>query len=113
MKFEVYCSVTHDVDSESFVSHCHEFDIFSAGMTELEAMEAMRSAVTLYIQSAIENKKIDQVLDRAGLRVTRVRQETPSITPLRVVGDNIHAVPLEIPLYLLAAQNSRHHSYAN
>jgi predicted RNase H-like HicB family nuclease len=112
MKFEVGCSVVPDAASESFVSHCPELDLYSAGMTELEAMEAMRSALTLYIQSAIENKRLDAVLAQAGLQVTHSRQANEAPVRARLLDENVQMVPLEIPLYLLAAQ-SGYSAYSN
>ncbi|MCU1303659.1 MAG: hypothetical protein JWQ87_3943 [Candidatus Sulfotelmatobacter sp.] len=105
MKFEVACSLEHDPEAECFVSRCEDLSLLSAGNTEIEAMKAMRSAIILYIQSAIEHKRLDAVLERAGLRFTTTPMQTPRLTSPGEPRRGVQTIPLEIPLYLLASQN--------
>jgi predicted RNase H-like HicB family nuclease len=60
------CRVGHDEDSDVYVSHCPTLDIYSQGESEEEALEAIKSAVTMHLTTAYDFNRLEKVLRRAG-----------------------------------------------
>lgn len=50
-KFSAYITKENDV----YIAVCKEVDIVTEGLTEVKAMDNLSEAVSLYIESAIEN----------------------------------------------------------
>lgn len=60
------CTVREDKETESYVSHCPALNVFSAGNTELEALEAIRSALSMYVISLYKQNRLDEKLLTTG-----------------------------------------------
>jgi predicted RNase H-like HicB family nuclease len=102
MKVQLQLSGTirHDPETGTFVSHCPELNLYSAGNSELEALEAIRSAVSLFLQSAYERKKLGEIFEKLNLRFSPI-QEAPTDPPLRVGEFDTQQLPINVPFYLL------------
>ena len=112
--FKLNTKLRHDPGASVFVSHCPALKIFSQGESKEEAVEAIREAASLYLQTAFAHDRLDQVLRRVGfvqlgplpegVAVGDVTEEfvsvqTPDTAPLA-------DVEIEVPLYLLEQYNS-------
>jgi predicted RNase H-like HicB family nuclease len=76
MNFNLRGLVRHDDEASVFVSQCPALGIYSQGETIAEAREAINSAVAMYLATAYEFDRLDQVLRRAGFRGASVAFHT-------------------------------------
>lgn len=60
------CHIKRDDEAGVFVSHCPSLNVYSQGETEREAIDAIQSALHLYISAAYRFDKLDQILHQAG-----------------------------------------------
>ena len=104
----VSCTVRRDDATNSFVSHCPELKLYSAGNTELEALEAIRSAVSLFLRWAYERKSLGGILIEMGMHYA----SDPA--PLRLgseanVGSALstQSIPIQVPFFLLASAQAQ------
>ena len=72
---------------------CSELNVASQGETFEEAIDSIKEAVELYIESAEEVGTLDEVLERLGL--TRDDLKKKSIVPNAVTAN----VPIEISIH--------------
>ncbi len=70
---KVTCHVKSD--EVGFVSHCPEFDVFSQGETEKSAIENLKEAVELFIETCYECGTLLDVLRESGYQFSR--ESTP------------------------------------
>ena len=108
---KVNCGVMLDADDNTWVSVCPRLNVFSQGNTEEEAIEAIRSAVTLHLSTAFDHNRMDKVLRRAGFG--KIEKATlPEVAAVAEEFVHVHIQPttgyksihIEVPLTLLAAQ---------
>jgi predicted RNase H-like HicB family nuclease len=63
----VSCQViSYDQDAECFVSWCAELNIYSAGESEAQAMEAIHEAVCLALDYAYRERILGRMVLRPG-----------------------------------------------
>jgi len=115
---KVNCGVKHDAEDNVWVSVCPRLNVFSQGDTEEEAIEAIRSAVTLHLSTAFDHNRLDKVLRRAGFD----KIEKAELHEVAAVADEyVHvsirpteykSVHIEVPLTLLAAQRQSEYASA-
>lgn len=111
VQIEVTCMVRRDDESNAFVSFCPEFAMYSAGNTELEALEAIRSAVELFLRYNYERSKLGEILQEKGLRFTTQEDAPPWLEGTRAEVGEAHEqqIPIQVPFYLLRpSSDSRH-----
>jgi predicted RNase H-like HicB family nuclease len=60
------CTVREDKQTDCYVGHCPALDVFSAGNTELEALESIRSALSMYVVSLYKHNRLDEKLLTTG-----------------------------------------------
>ncbi len=111
--FKLNTKFRHDPEASVFVSHCPALGIFSQGDSQEQAVEAIREAAALYLQTAYAHDRLEQVLRRIGfvqlaplppgVNIAEVSEEFISVTnpELELLDD----VEIEVPLYLLAQYN--------
>jgi len=106
MQMEVSCRLRHDEQTSAFVSHCPELNLCSAGNTELEAVEAVRSAITLFLRWVYERRQLDEILAKMGLQFMPASQPiqwgVESSPGVEVGSVAAQSVPIQVPFYLLA-----------
>lgn len=114
------CSVERDEDVDGFVSHCPTLDVYSQGETEEEALEAIKSAVTMHITTAFDFNRLEKVLRKAGFE----RFSKPGQRPGPVLGDaeyvsvavtpdpKMKQVRISLPMHLLDQPSPQHASVA-
>jgi predicted RNase H-like HicB family nuclease len=64
--FKLSITIRHDGEASVFVSHCPALGVYSQADSEPEAIEAIREAAMLYLQTAYEHDRLDQILRRSG-----------------------------------------------
>jgi hypothetical protein len=105
MSIQLPCIVRFENDTKTFVSECPPLNITSGADTEAEAIEAIQSAVVLYLQTVVEDKRLGEVLTEKGFRFTNDQKEilmAEHFIALRV-GDLARAVSVKVPIGLLVA----------
>jgi predicted RNase H-like HicB family nuclease len=107
----INCCVGRDEDSEVYVSHCPTLDVYSQGETEEEALEAIKSAVTLHITTAFDFNRLEKVLRKAGFeKFSSGKQIEPETAPAATeyvhvrFSPEMKQVPISLPLRLSAQQ---------
>ena len=97
--------VRKDTEADVFVSHCPSLGLYSQGETEDEAVEAIRSAVHLYLDAAYAHDRLDLVLRRGGFRP--IEPGTPQPQPfdeyVAIGAQEAKQVEIKVPLTLVAA----------
>jgi predicted RNase H-like HicB family nuclease len=106
---QMNCGVRPDDDTGLFVSYCPTLDIYSQGGSEDEAIEAIKSAVALRLSTALGHGRLEKLLRKAGFKIA---PHLPSDTHpasdaefvhVQTVPNEFKAIPVEVPLTLLAA----------
>jgi len=101
------CEVGYDQDAEVFVSHCPTLDVYSQGETEAEALDAIKSAVTLHVTTAFDFQRLDKVL-RGFEKIESGGPEHPATDYREFVSVRVKPemkqVPISLPLRLSAQQ---------
>jgi len=93
MESKLLLNVTVKQEDKGYSVICPELNVASQGETFEEAIENIKEAVELYIETAEETGTLDEVLERLGL--TREDLKKKSIVP-NVVTAN---VPVEISIH--------------
>ncbi len=109
MHVQLPCSVRFEQETMTYVSECPPLKILSAGETESEAIDAIRSAIIMYLQSAVEDGMLGQLLVSKGFQFTANEQEikeAEQVVGVRVREEGAKFVPIKIPIGLLAAASS-------
>lgn len=80
--------------------------IYSQGEDEAEAQQAIQEALGLYLETAFEHDRLDQILRRAGFAQLSSITLEPAIQNQMeyVAAHQEKEIPIEVPLYLLAQQ---------
>lgn len=80
-----------------FVAQCRLLDVFTQGGTRAEAMENLREAIKLFLQSCLERGTLERVLRESGFESTadtgslpRGKQEYVDV-PLSLIASRTHA----------------------
>lgn len=73
--------IRQDLETGAFVSHIPVLNLYSAGKTEDQAVEAAQSAVDLFFDVAAEKGTLEQVLLETGLLNTGERQQPSTVGP--------------------------------
>ncbi len=73
--------IRQDSETGAFVSHIPVLDLYSAGKTEEEAVEAAQSAVDMFFDVATDKGTLEQVLLETGLLNTGERQQPSTLGP--------------------------------
>lgn len=105
MSIQLPCIVRFENDTKTFVSECPPLSITSGADTEAEAIEAIQSAVVLYLQTVVEDKCLGEVLTEKGFRFTNDQKEimmAEHFIAVRV-GERARAVSVKVPIGLLVA----------
>jgi len=107
------CEVGYDQDTEVFVSHCPTLDVYSQGETEEEALDAIKSAVTLHVTTAFDFQRLDRVLRKAGFeKIESSGAERPATDSREFVSVRVKPemkqVPISLPLRLSSAQQPQY-----
>ena len=104
MSIQLPCIVRFEEDTKTFVSECPPLNILSGADTEAEAIEAIQSAVVLYLQTVVEDKCLGEVLTEKGFRFTNDQKEilmAEHFIAVRV--GQAKAVSVKVPIGLLVA----------
>jgi len=89
-----------DEDAKVFVSYTPVFGIYSQGTSEEEAMEALKSAICLYLKVAYEENILDKTLRRHGFTLVSKPEAAEAQIGLPDMGSftNLFEVPAVLPL---------------
>lgn len=104
-QFQVTCTIRHDAETGSYVARCLEFDLYSAGTTELEAQEAIKSAVAMFLDYAYEQKQLGEILQSIGMQFTS--GDACALAEniyAKVGGIDTQTIPIQVPFFLLQKQ---------
>ena len=85
------------------VSHCPSLNVFSAGNTEIESLEAIRSALTLYTLALYKQNRLDEKLLTTGFFPVDDPAALPKAKQFVAVEngkENLQYVEVDIPLLL-------------
>ncbi len=94
----LYVTVRRDEAAGVFVSYAPALDIYSQGETQEHAVQAIESAMRMYLITALEEDKIGRVLKRFGEVVSGIGPKA-STQYIKVVEDGEHqikAMPLTV-----------------
>lgn len=106
MMFNLKCLVRYDAEAGVFVSHCPALKLYSQGDTAEEANEAIKSAVSLYVETAYNFDRLDQVLRRAGFHLVPPGSQLPSeFIAVKHEGD-VREIDISVPVTLLSSHDS-------
>jgi predicted RNase H-like HicB family nuclease len=105
-------AIRHDEDAGVFVSYCPALKLYSQGESEVQAMEALKSAVGLFLTTCFERNQLDAALRDAGFNQT----SAVGLMPVeKRMGEWIEireakfddAFEFTVPINLIAAKNHR------
>lgn len=88
LRLELTVPVSLKKEGEFFIASCPVLDVHSQGKTERKAMENLKEAMTLFLETCFEMGTLGEVLKEAGLHVAhrapaRTKARTLSV-PLRL-----------------------------
>lgn len=109
MSIQLPCVVRFEVETKAFVSECPPLNILSGADTEAEAIEALQSAVVLYLQTLVEDNRLAEVLSQRGFRFTNDPKEilmAKNFIQLRIEKQS-KTVSVKVPIGLLVANHAR------
>jgi predicted RNase H-like HicB family nuclease len=69
LKLELSVPAKVKREGEFHVASCPVLDVHSQGKTERKAMENLKEAMTLFLETCFEMKTLDEVMKDAGLHV--------------------------------------------
>lgn len=69
INFDITVSFEINHDEVGYVSHCPQLDIFSQGTTEKEAIENLKEAITLFLESCFTRGTLFDVLKECGYAI--------------------------------------------
>lgn len=100
---QLTCTVREDKEADCYVSHCPALNVFSAGNTELEAFEAIRSALTMYALALYKKNRLDEKLLTTGFFPVsgNVAPKVEQFVAVEEVGrGDLQSFEVDIPLVL-------------
>jgi predicted RNase H-like HicB family nuclease len=108
MNIQLPCIVRFEAETRTFVSECPPLNIVSAADTEAEAIDALQSAVVLYLQTVVEDNRLGEVLSEKGFRFTNDPKEilmARNFIQLRTE-ERSKTVSVKVPIGLLVATHA-------
>jgi len=94
LRLELTVPVKLKKEGGYYIASCPVFDVHSQGKNERKAMENLKEALTLFLETCFEMGTLSEVLKEAGLHVAH---RVPKIRPSRH-----QARTLSVPLRLAA-----------
>ena len=103
ISFRLPAAVRRDDASDCFVSYCAPLDLYSAGKTRRDAVEAIASAIKMFVRNCFERKVLDNFLVERGFHADRHDGERPGngqewFIALQRFGGEQHSVDVSFPL---------------
>lgn len=80
--FKLPVSVKYDENSRCFSSYCAPLDLHSAGKTERDAHEAIKSAVSMFVRLCFQRNVLDDFLTERGFTITQQAPDVRSTQPI-------------------------------
>jgi hypothetical protein len=100
VQVQVTCTIQRDNKADAFVSHCPKLNLYSAGNTELESLEAIRSAVMLFLKWAYEHQRLSEIMNEYGVRFNPEPEPWPLESKAVQVGAGTQSIPIRVPFYV-------------
>ncbi len=103
MSIHLPCIIRFEKETKTFVSECPPLGLLSGADNEAEAVDAIQSAVVLYLQAIVEDNCIGEVLAEKGFLFTndsRQIEQAEHFIAVRV-GEEARAVNVKVPIGLL------------
>jgi predicted RNase H-like HicB family nuclease len=100
---QLTCTVRPDPDTDCYVSHCPALNVYSAGNTELEALEAIRSALSMYAISLYKQNRLDEKLLTTGFFPAgeiHLPKASEFVEIQNVGYEKLQTVEVDVPLFL-------------
>ena len=100
---QLTCTVREDKDTNCYVSHCPILNVFSAGNSELEAIEAIRSALKMYARALLKQNRLGEKLQTVGFTLVSDGDALPKaeqFIAVEVGRDQLQTVEVDVPLLL-------------
>ena len=105
--------IREDKETNAFVSYCPALDLYSAGKTRIDAKNALKSAVTMFVKLGFERQILGKLLHERGFMAADdgpQRTDSESVSAenfiaVDVAGHNAEyddTFPVEVPLHLVA-----------
>jgi predicted RNase H-like HicB family nuclease len=76
-------------EKDQYIAHAMPLDVMSAGKTVDQAREALAEAIELFLETAVENGTLTDVLSEAGYRLEQGQWVSPSWVSIER-----HSIPL-------------------
>jgi predicted RNase H-like HicB family nuclease len=105
MSIQLPCVVRFEQETKTYVSECPPLNLLSGADTEADAVQAIQSAIVLYLQTLVEDKRLGDVLFKNGFRPTNDPKEilmAEHFVAVRV-GQQAKSVSVKVPIGLLVA----------
>lgn len=110
---QLTCTVRKDEETDCYVSHCPILNVFSAGNSELEALEAIRSALKMYALALYKQNRLDEKLLTTGFCPVSDKKELSnadqfvsveiSKEQVDVGRDRVQTIEVDVPLELIVS----------
>ena len=107
MSIQLPCTVRFEEETKTFVSECPPLNVLSAADTEADAINAIQSAVVLYLQTVVEDNRLGEVLSQRGFRFTTDQREismAESVIALQIGKQS--PISVTVPIGLLVANDA-------
>lgn len=113
VKFSLQGQLREDKDTNCFVSYCPALDLYSAGITRLDAKRALRGAVDMYVRLCYSRGILGRLLQEKGFQAALAGVTAPNPTDSNdfiAITETQHGMvyddvfPVEVPLHLVANQ---------
>lgn len=96
IKFEFRLPFDINQDGKWFIASCDILDVHSQGTTEKKALENLKEALKMFIESCFDRGTLDEVLKECGFSMTNrpiARESSERILdlPISLVGPEINA----------------------
>lgn len=107
ISFKLHVGVKHDEKARCWASYCPAINVYSAGNTESEAIEAIRAAISTFVRICFSRKILDDVLVNLGFFPSSTQvvidgdhddEEEFIRVSLREFGGKAHSINVEMPL---------------
>lgn len=117
VKFSLEGFIREDKETNSFVSYCPALDLHSAGRSRIEAKNALRGAVNMYIRICFDRNVLGRILHESGFEAasepfidTPQLSDGPPTADTQFIAITVDGheyddmFPVEVPLHLIAGQ---------
>ncbi len=103
IQMQLNCTVRPDKETGCYVSHCPVLNVYSAGSTELEALSAIKSAITQHVLALYKKKRLGEKLLNAGFLPTTDEAKVLKADQYIHVDDGTQTqnVEVDVPLELV------------